>query len=209
MFGALAEAAARDEEFDLEDEATAGDVLRAVVDRYPAAEAIVARCAVAVDEVVVPLDHAIRASSDVAVLPPASGGSVDVRLTPEPWVGRAIEAVSMLGAGGTAVFVGTVRDRCDAGAVERLEYSAYDTMAEKVMAEIANEAMEKWTLLSVAIEHGIGSREVGDITFVVACAAAHRDEAFDACRYITDEVKRRAPIWKKEIGPWGRRWVGL
>ena len=209
MFGALAEAAARDDTFDLQDDATADDVLRAVGDRYPSAARIVERCCVAVDQVVVAGDHAVSSTSEVAVLPPMSGGAVDVRLTPEPWPARAIEAVAVTGAGGTAVFVGTVRDSCDAGSVERLEYTAYDEMAEKVMREIAIDAVRKWDLSAVAIEHGVGPRLVGDITFVVACAAAHRDQAFDACRYVTDEVKRRAPIWKKEIGPWGERWVGL
>ena len=209
MFGALAEAAARQDSFDLGDRATAGDVLRAVAERYPSASGIVTRCSIAVDHVVVPAEHPVRAGSEVAVLPPMSGGSTQVTLTPEPSVGRAIEAVGSEDAGGTAVFVGTVRGACDVGPVERLEYSAYDPMAEKVMREIATEAIDKWGLAGVAIEHGVGERRVGEITFVVACAAAHRDEAFDACRYVVDEVKRRAPIWKKEIGPWGQRWVGL
>ena len=147
--------------------------------------------------------------SEVALLPPMSGGAIDVMLTAEPWVGRGLETVFAPEAGGTAVFVGTVRDMCDAGPVERLDYTAYDDMAVKVLHVIAAEAAGKWGLSGVAIEHAVGPRRVGEITFVVACAAAHRDEAFDACRYVVDEVKKRAPIWKKELGPWGERWVGL
>ena len=128
---------------------------------------------------------------------------------PAPSVTDALDAVASLRAGGTALFVGTVRDRSDAGAVTELEYSAYDDMAEKVITEIACEAAEKWGLLGVVVQHAIGPRKVGEVTFVVACAAPHRDEAFDACRYVTDEVKRRAPVWKKERGPWGERWLGL
>ncbi len=209
MFGALAEAVGSRDAFDVEEAATVGDIVRAVRERHPHAAAIIDRCAVAVDHEVVAPQRRIGSSDEIALLPPMSGGSVAVMLTPEPWVSRVLEAVAAHGAGGTALFVGTVRDSCDAGAVDRLEYSAYDDMATKVMREIADEAVAKWELRAVAIEHAIGPRAVGDITFVVACAAAHRDEAFDACRYVTDEVKRRVPIWKKEIGPWGERWVGL
>jgi molybdopterin synthase catalytic subunit len=59
----------------------------------------------------------------------------------------------------------------------------------------------------VAILHGVGAFGVGETTMVVACSAAHREEAFDACRYIVDEVKARVPVWKKETGPWGERWI--
>ena len=82
-------------------------------------------------------------------------------------------------------------------------------MAEEVLRQIAEEAAAKWPLQGVAIEHGVGDLRVGDVTVVVACSAPHRDDAFEACRYAIDEVKRRAPIWKKESGPGGGRWIGL
>jgi molybdopterin synthase catalytic subunit len=105
------------------------------------------------------------------------------------------------------VFVGTVRR--DEGRVERLRYSAYPEMADRVLRDVAEEAVGKWPLHGVAILHGVGELPVGERTVVVACSAAHRGEAFEACRYVIDEVKRRAPIWKKEVGPAGQRWVGL
>ena len=210
MFGALAEATTKRDTFDVPATATASVVMSAVGDRYPHARAILERCSVAVNREVVHTAHPIGEDDEVALLPPMSGGdAISVRLTPSPSVADALDAVAADGAGGTALFVGTVRDSSDAGPVSSLEYSAYDEMAEKVLTEIAREATEKWGLLGVAVHHAIGPRSVGEVTFVVVCAAPHRDEAFDACRYMTDEVKRRAPVWKKERGPWGERWIGL
>jgi molybdopterin synthase catalytic subunit len=210
MFGALAEAAAKRDAFDLPTDATAGEVVAAVGERYPVAVAILERCAVAVNHEVVGSSHRVGGSDEIALLPPMSGGgAISVRLTASPSVSEALDAVAAAGSGGTALFVGTVRDSSNAGPVTQLDYSAYDAMAEKVIGEIAGEAVGKWGLLAVAVEHATGPRCVGEITFVVACAAPHRDEAFDACRYVVDEVKRRAPVWKKESGPWGERWVGL
>jgi MoaE-MoaD fusion protein len=209
MFGSLAEAAAKHDAFEVGPPATAASILRAVGDRYPHARPILSRCAVAVNLEVVEQEHAVGEGDEIALLPPMSGGAeVSVALTAAPSVADALSAVAAPGAGGTAVFVGTVRDASDAGPVSALDYSAYEEMAEKVLREIATEAAEKWGLHGVTVQHAIGPRAVGEITFVVACAAPHRDEAFDACRYVVDEVKRRAPVWKKESGPWGERWVG-
>lgn len=210
MFGALADATAkRSDAFDLESPATAASVVSAVAARYPHASDVLERCAVAVNLEVVEADHPVVSGDEVAVLPPMSGGAgISVGLSAAPSVVDALASVAASGAGGTAVFLGTVRDSSDAGSVTSLDYSAYDEMAQKAITEIAEEATERWGLLGVAVRHAIGPRDVGEITFVVACAAPHRDEAFDACRYVTDEVKRRAPVWKKERGPWGERWVG-
>jgi molybdopterin synthase catalytic subunit/molybdopterin converting factor small subunit len=209
MFGALADAAAKQDDFDLPEPVTAADVTACVRERYPDAGGIIERCCVAVDHDVVDAAHPISSGAEVALLPPMSGGGVHVALSDMPSVARAVDTVHAAAAGGTAVFVGTVRGSCDRGQVERLEYTVYGGMAEKVIGEIAREAADKWTLEAVAVEHAVGSRLPGDVTFVVACAAAHRDAAFDACRYVVDEVKARAPIWKKETGEWGERWLGL
>jgi MoaE-MoaD fusion protein len=212
MFGALAEVTStRRDSFDLDARVTAAQLIAVVADRYPRAADVLGRCAVAVNREVVQAEHRIASGDEVALLPPMSGGgaAISVSLTTTPSVDAALSAVAAPRAGGTALFVGTVRDASDAGPVTALDYSAYDEMAEKVIREIACEAAQKWGLLGVAVQHAIGPRYVGEITFVVACAAPHRDEAFDACRYVTDEVKRRAPVWKKESGPWGERWVGL
>lgn len=207
MFGAVAEAANREDTFDVAEAATVADLVEAVRHRYPQAGGVVDRSCVAVNLDVVETTHPLRADDEVAILPPMSGGSVSVRLSAHPSHDDACAAVGAAGA--TVSFTGTVRDTCDLGPVDRLEYSAYEPMASKVMRDIAEEATRKWSLHGVAIDHAVGTRAVGSITFVVACSAARRDEAFEGCRYVVDEIKRRAPIWKKEIGPWGARWVGL
>jgi molybdopterin synthase catalytic subunit len=110
--------------------------------------------------------------------------------------------------GGVAVFLGQVRDHQDGRAVRRLEYSAYSPMAETECARIVAEAEERWPV-RVAVKHRVGTLEVGDLAVVIAAAGAHRDEAFAACRFAIEEVKRRVPIWKKEVFEDGAvEWVG-
>jgi molybdopterin converting factor subunit 1 len=210
LFGALAERAGQDEEaLDLPEGATAAHALREMGERHPGAVAILGRISVAVNREIVPADRALAPGDEVALLPPVAGGapSLTVGLVERPSVEEALRAVSSPEAGGTVAFVGAVRT--DGGAVERLSYSTYREMAEEAMREIAEEAAAKWPLEGVAVLHAVGDLEVGDRTVVVACSAPHRGEAFDACRYVIDEVKRRVPIWKKESGPAGDRWVGL
>jgi molybdopterin converting factor subunit 1 len=210
LFGALAERAGRDREsLDLSEGATAADVLRAVGGNHPEAAGILDRISVAVNLEVVPPEHRVGPGDEVALLPPVAGGEVRVLVgfRARPSADEALRAVRSPEAGGTAVFVGSVR--AEGGRVERLEYSAYEAMGERVLREIAEEAASKWPLEGVAVLHGVGELGVGDPTVAVACSASHRAEALDACRYVIDEVKRRAPIWKKEAGPGGDRWIGL
>jgi molybdopterin synthase catalytic subunit len=81
--------------------------------------------------------------------------------------------------------------------VLRLEYSAYGPMADAEFARIIEEAESRWPV-RVAAEHRVGTLEVGDVAVIVVAAAPHRDAAFDACRHVIDEIKRRVPIWKRE-----------
>lgn len=108
-----------------------------------------------------------------------------------------IAAVAAPERGGTAVFLGAVRDHHGGRAVLRLDYSAYEPMAEAECARIVAEAESRWPV-KVALQHRVGTLVVGDIAVAVVAAGAHRDEAFIACRYVIEEVKRRVPIWKRE-----------
>lgn len=99
--------------------------------------------------------------------------------------------------GGVATFLGLVRNHHEGRPVERLEYSAYLPMAESECEAIVAEAASRWPV-RVALRHRIGTLVVGDAAVAVAAASAHRDAAFEACRYVIEEVKRRVPIWKKE-----------
>ena len=99
--------------------------------------------------------------------------------------------------GGVAIFVGDVRNHHGGREVLRLEYSAYEPMAEKECRAIVEAAEHRWPV-SVALAHRLGALEVGEAAVVVAASGSHRGEAFECCRWVIDEVKRRVPIWKRE-----------
>jgi len=99
--------------------------------------------------------------------------------------------------GGVVTFVGLVRDHHAGRRVLSLAYSAYEPMAEKVCGEIRREAEGRWKV-SIAMAHRIGDLAIGDAAVAVVAAAAHRDVAFEACRWVIDELKQRVPIWKRE-----------
>jgi molybdopterin synthase catalytic subunit len=110
--------------------------------------------------------------------------------------------------GAVTSFLGLVRDHHAGRRVTRLEYSTYAPMAEAECARIVSEAEVRWPV-RVALEHRVGTLEIGDAAVAIAAAAAHRDEAFAACRFVIEEVKRRVPIWKKEFYADGTiEWVG-
>lgn len=109
--------------------------------------------------------------------------------------------------GATAIFVGSVRDFNLDSTVSRMELEHYPGMTERVLRDIAGEAQRRWELSRVRIVHRVGSLGAGeDIVFVGTCAP-HRQAALDACAYVMDFLKTRAPFWKKEAGPDGERWV--
>jgi molybdopterin synthase catalytic subunit len=100
--------------------------------------------------------------------------------------------------GGIATFVGVVRNHHEGRDVLRLTYSAYAPMVEAECDRIVAEAERRWPV-AVALRHRLGTLEVGEVAIVAAVGAGHRDAAFEACRYVVEEVKRRAPIWKREL----------
>jgi len=99
--------------------------------------------------------------------------------------------------GGIASFVGLVRNHQHGREVLRLEYSAYEAMADEESGRIVAEASERWPV-RIALSHRLGDLRIGDVAVAVVAASAHRGPAFEACRYVIEEVKRRVPIWKKE-----------
>jgi molybdopterin synthase catalytic subunit len=113
-------------------------------------------------------------------------------------VDEALAFVADPAAGGTCVFVGTVRDASAAGEVAGLHYEAWDELAEDRLREIAGEVLEGWPVRRVAILHRTGDLAIGEASVVVACSAPHRAEAFEACRHGIERLKRDVPIWKKE-----------
>ncbi len=109
--------------------------------------------------------------------------------------------------GGIDVFVGTVRNATKGKGVVRLEFEAYEKMAVSEMKKITQQAFAKWPVQKILIHHRTGVLQIGEIPVIIAVSAAHRDAAFDACRYIIDTLKQTVPIWKKEIFEDGEVWV--
>jgi molybdopterin synthase catalytic subunit len=109
--------------------------------------------------------------------------------------------------GGTAVFVGTVRDINDGKDVSALTLEHYPGMTEKALADIEAEARSRWALDDVLIVHRYGRMEPGEDIVLVICCSEHRDNAFDACRFLMDFLKTRAPFWKLEEGGNNHKWV--
>ena len=110
-----------------------------------------------------------------------------------------LEGLASDALGGVVTFLGVVRNRSDDGrAVLGLSYEAYEAPAVREFETIANEARERFGEVRLTIVHAVGELDVGAVAVAVAAAAQHRAAAFDACRYAIDELKRRAPIWKKE-----------
>ena len=114
------------------------------------------------------------------------------------WIPQPCSARCATTCGGFAAFEGWVRNHNEGLAVTRLEYEAFAELAEKEGARIVEEARAKFGVTRAACVHRVGSLDLSDVAVWVGVSAAHRDEAFRACRYIIDEVKHRLPIWKKE-----------
>ena len=123
-------------------------------------------------------------------------------------VDECVKAVQHPGAGGSCVFIGSVRDENAGLRVTLLEYQAYPSMAKQEMRRIAEEIARELPGTRLAVLHRIGRLEVGDIAVICAASAPHRSEAFAACRALIDRIKERVPIWKREHGPDGPYWVG-
>lgn len=130
-------------------------------------------------------------------------------ITTEPISADEVQArVTARSVGAITSFTGVVRERSGEREVEFLEYEAYPEMAEAMLAQIGEEIRTRWPQIeAVSIVHRTGRLAVGEVSVVIAVAAAHRADTFDACRYAIDRLKAIVPIWKKEIGPGGEVWI--
>lgn len=137
---------------------------------------------------------------EVALIPPVSGGSVrslHARVTDQPLsLQPLIDRVRDPRAGAVVTFQGVTRD------VPELQYEAYAEMAEKKIAEVVQQAIERHGLCAAAAEHRVGTVPLSEPSVTVAASAPHRDAAFAGAREIIDEIKANVPVWKKEEGEW-------
>jgi molybdopterin synthase catalytic subunit len=221
LFGGLAERAGGPRtRLTLPDDATVADLRPALAARHPSLEAMLGRVNVAVDLEVADDARPLAGAREIAVLPPVAGGAgneagpvtvTGLRQPPLP-VEETIAAVTTPGLGATAVFLGTVRDHApDVAEVVRLDYSAYDEMADRVLADIAAEiGRDHPDVRGVALLHAVGELPVGAHTVLIVCTSPHRKAAFAACEDALERVKDRVPVWKREVDASGaHRWVGL
>jgi molybdopterin synthase catalytic subunit/molybdopterin converting factor small subunit len=161
----------------------------------------------AVNRTYVSRGTALVDGDEVAVIPPVSGGAF--LLSDEPLSLEQVAAeVASEDAGAIATFVGTTRARSRGRDVIRLEYEAYEGMAEAEMERIARALRERHEVIDVAIHHRVGPVEIGETSVVIAVSAAHRAAAFEACREAIDTLKQSVPLWKKELYVGGEEWIG-
>ncbi|HTT55956.1 MAG TPA: molybdenum cofactor biosynthesis protein MoaE [Opitutaceae bacterium] len=132
------------------------------------------------------------------------------RLSPDPLDPDALRRELLdPQAGGYVSFEGWVRSRNEGREVRSLEYEAYGELAQKEGARVLAEARTRFAVLSIAAVHRVGHLRLGELAVWVGVTAEHRGAAFDACRYVIDELKKRVPIWKKEHYATGESaWMG-
>jgi len=109
--------------------------------------------------------------------------------------------------GAVASFVGLVRDNNDGAGIARMTLEHYPGMTERSLADIVEQARDRWDVMDATVIHRVGELKPGDNIVLVVIASAHRGDAFAACEFIMDYLKTRAPFWKKEETPEGGRWV--
>ncbi len=193
---------------ELHDGTTVGDLRSALSKYFPVLSGIAGSVSFAVNEEYARDELTLQDGDQVALIPPVSGGSGDfVRITDLPITADAHAWVTADSDGAVVRFEGVVRDNGNGKATDHLEYEAYEPMAKRVLMSIAEQAAQQWNTGDVAIWHRVGRLEVGEISVLITVASPHRAEAFSACRYVIDQVKEVAPIWKKEVGPDGSFWV--
>lgn len=131
-----------------------------------------------------------------------------IKITEKPIdIQKVINTASSLGAGAVNVFIGTVRNTAHGKNVLWLEYEAYEAMAVSEIRKIIDEAANRWPLLGWGVSHRVGTLKPGEVSVVVAVSSPHRQQSFEACQYIIDTLKEKAPIFKKEIFEDGEEWV--
>lgn len=203
LFAGLRELAGKKSaEIDLPDGSTAADIWSALdLGTEPPGLLL------AVNKQYAPRETVLVEGDEVALIPPVSGGAF--RLSEEPLsLEDAVREVASDDAGAIATFTGTTRARSRGRDVVRLEYEAYEGMAEAEMERITADLKARHSLIDVAIHHRVGVVGIGETSVVIAVSSAHRADALAACAEAIDTLKGTVPLWKKEIYVGGEEWIG-
>lgn len=211
-FASLREITGKGEEkLSISDETPIADVRMILLTRYPQLQLILERCVSAVNRRYVSAETILQEGDELVFIPPTGGGTPIeplIQLTREPLDRNALaRAVSHPSIGGIVVFEGVVRDNARGKQVCYLEYDVYEEMAVEQIRAIIAEAQQRWGIEHVAVAHRFGRLEIGEASVIIVVASPHRNESFEACRYIIDKLKQTVPIWKKEVATDGETWV--
>lgn len=218
FFGALREMAGEfRRKMDLPEGATVGDLVSLITQEIPQMRGYARSIAVSVNQEYAKTQTVLHTGDEVGLLPPVSGGSDGVEASAgqrRTFIVRetidsqkVIAGIKAASDGAVVVFDGIVRDNSRGRRTTHLEYEAYEEMAVKQLDAVAETALKTFPIRDAIVFHRLGRLNVGETSVLIVVAAAHRAAAFEACRWIIDELKRRVPIWKKEFFEDGAVWA--
>ena len=218
LFGALKDLRMREKEtVELPERATVAEFLRGFFAVAPQLENYAHSLAIAVNQEYASPMRVLHDGDEIALLPPVSGGSAEegrsaesewIRLQREPIDAEALVVALKEGESGAVVaFDGIVRNNSRGRRTLYLDYEAYEAMALPQMRQLAGDAQQRFGVRRVALVHRLGRLQVGESSVLIVVASAHRAQAFEACRWIIDTLKKTVPIWKKEWFEDGAVWA--
>jgi len=203
---------------ELDHGATVSDLLVRISTAHPGRAAALRGIAVSVNAEYAPYAHVLRDGDEVGLLPPVSGGtSRPAGVSDEPVMtaltrdvidaGKLVAAARRGEDGAVVVFDGIVRNHTRNRQTLYLDYEAYEEMALKQMDSLSREAVARFAVRHVTLVHRLGRLNVGETSVLIVVASAHRSQAFDACRWLIDTLKKTVPIWKRETFVDGVVWA--
>ncbi len=209
LFAGLREAVGKKElDIELPEACSLGDLMGELEKSYAFLSRYEGRLMISVNAERAPLETVLADGDEVALLPPVSGGAeIPLVQTAQLSMDLLLSRVSGPDCGGVVTFSGVVRNRARGQAIDHLVYEAYPPMAEQELQKILAQVRKRWPEVRLALSHRVGRLEIGDAAVMIAAAAPHRADAFEACRFAIDALKQSVPIWKKEFAEDGAYWV--
>jgi len=209
LFAALREAVGQKQlDLELPDDATLSELVARLEREYVTLARYRGRLLVSLNEERAPLETQLGDGDEVALLPPVSGGSERAWIETRPLsMDVLLDEVSGPTMGGVVTFTGIVRNQARGAEIDHLEYEAYVPMAMSELRKITAAVSARWPQVRLALSHRVGRLAIGEAAVMIAAAAPHRAEAFEACRFAIDTLKQTVPIWKKEFATNGAYWV--
>lgn len=212
FFAAIKERVGKEEMLLELPEGSVADAIKAIERDIPDVSKVLQdfKAMIAVNHEMAGMQAIVKDGDEVAFIPPFSGGEGMVRIQERDFsVDEEIDRVKKRSKriGGVAIFLGTARDLSKGKSISGLSFEHYPEMAEKKLNEIRERAIKDFGVIEVSIVHRVGKIGIGENIVLIVAAAEHRKEAFQACQFSIDELKKITPIWKKETTTSGEEWV--